>query len=48
VTPKELRSKAAMLLQHGGFAHERAVRLIEAVLALPDGGVLPDLAQLVS
>jgi len=48
VTPKELRSKAAMLLQHGGFASERAASLIEAVLALPDGGVPPDVAQLVS
>jgi 2-methylcitrate dehydratase PrpD len=47
VTPKELRAKAAMLLKHGGFANERAASLIEAVLALPDGGVLPDIAQLV-
>jgi 2-methylcitrate dehydratase PrpD len=48
VTPKELRAKAAMLLEHGGFAKERAQSLIEAVLALPDGGELPDVAQLVS
>jgi 2-methylcitrate dehydratase PrpD len=48
VTPKELRAKAAMLLQHGGFSSERAASLIEAVLALPDGGVLPDIAQLAS
>ncbi|MET0204231.1 MAG: hypothetical protein ABW276_07975 [Casimicrobiaceae bacterium] len=48
VTPHELRAKAALLLQHGGFGHERAASLIEAVLALPSGGVLPDVAQLVS
>jgi 2-methylcitrate dehydratase PrpD len=48
VTPKELRAKAALLLQHGGFGDERAASLIAAVLALPDGGVLPDVAQLVS
>ena len=48
VTPQELRSKAAMLLDHGGFAKERAASLIDAVLALPNGGVLPDVAQLVS
>jgi 2-methylcitrate dehydratase PrpD len=48
VKPKELRAKAAMLLQHGGFASERAEALIEAVLALPDGGVLPDFAGLMS
>lgn len=48
VTPKELRAKAALLLQHGGLGRERAARLIEAVLELPNGGVLPDVAQLVS
>jgi hypothetical protein len=48
VTPQELRAKAAMLLQHGGFTDERAASLIDAVLALPEGGVLPDIAQLVS
>jgi 2-methylcitrate dehydratase PrpD len=48
VTPRELRAKAAMLLEHGGFAKERAVSLIDAVLALPDDGALPDVAQLVS
>ena len=37
-----------MLLQHGGFGDERAASLIEAVLSLPDGGVLPDVAQLVA
>jgi hypothetical protein len=37
-----------MLLEHGGFAKERAQHLIEAVLALPHGGVVPDVAQLVS
>jgi hypothetical protein len=37
-----------MLLQHGGLANERAEALIEAVLALPDGGVLPDFAELMS
>jgi 2-methylcitrate dehydratase PrpD len=48
VTPQELRAKAALLLQHGTFGRERAASLIEAVLALPDGGALPDVAQLVS
>ena len=48
VTPREMRTKAAMLLQHGGWTKERANSLIEALLALPDGGDLPDLAQLVS
>ena len=37
-----------MLLEHGGLANERAASLIDAVLALPEGGVLPDVAQLVS
>jgi 2-methylcitrate dehydratase PrpD len=48
VTPQELRAKAAMLLQHAGFANERAASLMDAVLALPEGGALPDVAQLVS
>jgi 2-methylcitrate dehydratase PrpD len=48
VTPKELRAKAAMLLEHGGFASERAASLIDAVLALPESGALPDVAELVS
>jgi 2-methylcitrate dehydratase PrpD len=48
VTRKELGAKASMLLDHGGFANERAASLIAAVLALPDGGALPDVAQLVS
>lgn len=48
MTPAELRTKAALLLQHGGFGDERAASLIDAVLALPHGGVLPDIAQLVS
>jgi 2-methylcitrate dehydratase PrpD len=48
LTPKELRAKAALLLQHGGFGRERAASLIDAVLALPAGGVLPDVTQLVS
>jgi 2-methylcitrate dehydratase PrpD len=48
ITSNELRAKAAMLLEHGGLANERAASLIDAVLALPEGGVLPDVAQLVS
>jgi 2-methylcitrate dehydratase PrpD len=48
VTPQELRAKAAMLLEHGGWSKERAGSLIEAVLALPEDGALPDVAQLVS
>jgi 2-methylcitrate dehydratase PrpD len=48
LTPQELRAKASMLLEHGGFAKERAQSLIGAVLALPDDGALPDVAQLVS
>ena len=48
VTSNELRAKASMLLNHGGLADERAASLIDAVLALPEGGALPDVAQLVS
>jgi 2-methylcitrate dehydratase PrpD len=48
VTPKDLRAKAAMLLTHGGFANERAANLIDAVLALPGGGALPDVVELAS
>jgi 2-methylcitrate dehydratase PrpD len=48
MTATELRAKASELLNHGGFANERAASLIDAVLALPDGGTLPDVAQLVS
>lgn len=48
VTAAELRAKASMLLEHGGLASERAASLIDAVLALPDGGALPDVARLVS
>lgn len=47
VTPREMRTKAAMLLTHGGWSKQRADSLIEAVLALPDDGKLPDVAQLV-
>jgi 2-methylcitrate dehydratase PrpD len=48
LTRSELRAKASTLLHHGGFADERAASLIDAVLALPDGGALPNVAQLVS
>jgi hypothetical protein len=48
MTPKEMRAKAAMLLEHGGWSKERAGALIDAVLALPEDGALPDVAQLVS
>ncbi|HUQ53007.1 MAG TPA: MmgE/PrpD family protein, partial [Gammaproteobacteria bacterium] len=48
LTPNELRAKANTLLAHGGFTKERATSLIDAVLALPHGGELPDVAQLVS
>jgi hypothetical protein len=37
-----------MLLEHGGFAKERAQSFIDAVLELPGGGALPDVAQLTS
>jgi 2-methylcitrate dehydratase PrpD len=48
VTAQELRAKAAMLLEHGGWSQERAGSLIDAVLALADDEALPDIAQLVS
>jgi 2-methylcitrate dehydratase PrpD len=48
VTPREMRTKAAMLLQHGGWTRERANSLIETVLELPHRAALPDIAQLVS
>jgi 2-methylcitrate dehydratase PrpD len=48
LTPQELRAKATALLQHGGFGRDRAASLIEAVLRLPDGGALPDVAELAS
>jgi 2-methylcitrate dehydratase PrpD len=46
VTPKDLREKASMLLEHGGLRRERAEALTEALLALPGGGPLPDLEPL--
>jgi 2-methylcitrate dehydratase PrpD len=46
VAEDELRAKASMLLEHGGFRSERATTLIDSVLALRDGGALPDLALL--
>jgi 2-methylcitrate dehydratase PrpD len=48
VSPHELRSKASMLLDHAGFSKQRAASLIDTVLALPDGGVLPNVAELAS
>jgi 2-methylcitrate dehydratase PrpD len=42
----ELRTKAAMLFEHGGVSPERAGALIEAVLALPCGGSLPAIDDL--
>lgn len=46
VSTDEMRAKAAMLLEHAGFQSGRAANLIEAVLALPSGGALPDLTEL--
>lgn len=46
VTPAELRTKAELLLAHAGWAKARASALCEALLALPDDGVLPDLEPL--
>jgi hypothetical protein len=48
VTPREMRTKAAMLLQHGGWTTQQASKLIESILALPDDEALPDVAQIVS
>jgi hypothetical protein len=46
VTIKEMRVKAAMLLEHARLPKERGTALIESVIALPEGGTLPDIAQL--
>jgi 2-methylcitrate dehydratase PrpD len=48
VTPREMRTKAAMLLQHGGWTTQQASALIESILALPGDAALPDVAQIVS
>ncbi len=41
VTPDEMRAKADQLFSHAGLSAERRQELIEAVLALPNGGELP-------
>ena len=46
MTPKELRAKAAMLLEHGGVRREPAKVLIDSLLELPERGALPDLEAL--
>jgi 2-methylcitrate dehydratase PrpD len=46
VTPKELLEKASMLLEHGGMRRDRAAALIDSLLALPEGGALPQLEPL--
>jgi len=43
VTPAEMRAKAAMLLEHAGLPETLRRTLADAVLALPNGGVLPEL-----
>jgi 2-methylcitrate dehydratase PrpD len=42
----EMRTKAALLLAHGGLPEERSAALVDGVLALGEGGALPDLALL--
>jgi 2-methylcitrate dehydratase PrpD len=46
VTPKEMRAKAALLLEHGGVRRERAAALIDELLELPRGGALPAIEEL--
>jgi 2-methylcitrate dehydratase PrpD len=46
VSAAEMRTKAAMLLEHARLPKERGAALIEAVLGLADGGPLPNITQL--
>ena len=46
LSPEELRVKAATLLAHAGMPKAQARALQDALLALPRGGALPDIAAL--
>lgn len=43
LSPTEMRVKAGMLFEHAGLPSERARAVIDAVLALPGGGTLPEI-----
>jgi hypothetical protein len=46
VTPKEMRAKAAMLLERAHLPQKRGAALMEAVLELVAGGPLPNIEML--